>query len=244
MNDNKKKNLIICGVVLFVLFVIVIVAVFLYDILRPNPYGDEIVIDNFSEYFKNVSRDTRDFGFSNLYEIVYNNYTNKSDIKKSGALVRDGSANIEYDKKTGKPLNATFIVDVPFAKQSYKGFFDWGNTSDDYSGAGYRFVFSCLPENELIYGDFNCVDMFSSQESPVPICNKLPVMISDYDVASRTSSSYSISCYYINDDEAKLLINDFSGGNYEKALDKIRELGFDPVDYAIEYNDQGGSFSN
>lgn len=244
MNENNGRKMVVGGIIVFAVLVAMAVILFIYDSFRPNPYGDEIRIDNFTEYFKDVPKDTMEFGFSNLYGIVYNNIENKNDIKRNGALVRSDSVSIEYDRKTKKPLNATFIVDVPFAKQSYKGFFDWGNTSEDYAGAGYKFVFSCLPDEDLIYGDFGCVDMFSPQQSKVPICNKLPIMVSDYDVASRRSSNYSLSCYYINDNDAKILVNDFTGGNYENALNKIRELGFNPDDYEIEYNDQGGDFKN
>ena len=67
--------------------------------------------------------------------------------------------------------------------------------------------------------------------------NELPIIIDSFDFASRTDIKYEIRGYFENQ-KLILTVIDYSGGNYDKAIQKIRELGYNPSDYEIKYNDQ------
>ena len=49
-----------------------------------------------------------------------------------------------------------------------------------------------------------------------------------YEITSEVNSSYTAFT---------IEISDYTGGNYNNALDKIREAGFNPDDYIINYHD-------
>ena len=242
--DNKRRiNPIVLGIVVICIVIFGLLIYTLFRVFRTNPLGNEIRIDNFSRYFNNVPQDTLDGIYANLYATVDMNMTEDASIPTSGAVIRDGSTSDEYDRSINVNYGE-FIVDIPAIKQSYRGKFNWSNERDNPNLSGYVALFTCLDKSELKYGDFDCSDVDTRAESEIPICNVLPVTVNGFDVASRMAVSYDISCYFESETRAKILINDFSGGNYENALNKIRELGFDPADYTIEYNNQGGNFGN
>ena len=70
-----------------------------------------------------------------------------------------------------------------------------------------------------------------------PLIKKLPIKV-EYYKNNSVYVYYAIS-YVINDDNTPtILINDYTGNNYDLALDRIRSEGFNPDDYYIEYQDK------
>lgn len=241
--EEKKKielNPIKITIGIFVIIALGLLIYSLYEIFRPNPYGDEIKIDNFAEYFEDTPRDKKDALFAGLYNIVADNAeaNGLSEIPKSGAMIRDGSALNEYNKQD-KLHVGEFIVDIESIGQSYAGYFEW---SDDNNApfSGYTTLYTCLVKEDLVYGQFKCNDMFAnSVTTKFPITQYLPDTVDYFSDNYSNHTNYRLS-YKMNEDETeiKLIITDYTGGNYQNALDRIKSFGFDPEDYVIEYVDE------
>lgn len=237
MNKERKPiNVKLVGLGFAGLCIVIILMAILANLLRGNPYGNEIVIDNFSKYVSGAPRERKDAMFARLYDIVLSNSAEGTTMPKSGAVIRDGSVEDGYDQDE-KIYYSRFIVDIPSVQQSYSGYVAWGNGSGADLG-GYTTLYTCLPESKLIYGDFGCKDMFSDTVTSVhPITTKLPLTVEYYANNFSEHVKYSIK-YQINDDKVILEIDDYTGGNRDKAFAKIRELGFNPDDYEIKYIDK------
>ena len=71
-----------------------------------------------------------------------------------------------------------------------------------------------------------------------PILRELPIKIEYYSNDYSTYTRYEIESD-IDEGYTSFIIkiSDYTGGNYENALSKIRNAGFDPEDYTIEYHD-------
>ena len=242
--ERKPINVKLVGIGFGVLCIIIILAAILANVLRKNPYGNEIVIDNFSDYVDGAPRERKDAMFAGLYGIVVSNSNEDATILSSGALIRDGSVEKGYSQED-KIYYARFIVDVPFVKQSYSGYVAWGNGSDADMD-GYTTLYTCLPKSKLIYGDFDCKDMFSDTTTVLyPITSQLPLTVEYYENNYSVYVKYVIK-YEINDEDKSLTLNilDYTGGNRDKALAKIRELGYSPEDFTIQYKDVSSEYKS
>lgn len=241
--ENKKKieiNPIKAIIIVFVIIALGFLIYSLYEIFRPNPYGDEIKIDNFAEYFSDVPRDKRDALFAGLYNIVADNAeaNGLSEIPRSGAMIRGGSAVSEYNE-LDKLHVGEFIVDIESIGQSYAGYYEWSN-NNEASFSGYTTLYTCLVKEDLIYGSFSCNDMVSdSVTTKFPITQYLPDTVDYFSYDYSNHTNYKIA-YSLNEDETKIIltVTDYTGGNLQEALDRIRSFGFNPDDYAIEYIDK------
>ena len=69
-----------------------------------------------------------------------------------------------------------------------------------------------------------------------PLLKVLPITV-EYYIQSKQYVHYQISFRIDNPDNVTILVNDYSGGNYEAALERIRTEGYNPDDYTIEYHD-------
>lgn len=97
------------------------------------------------------------------------------------------------------------------------------------------------PMEATILGDLKAAETMKQIEKLAgenPILNSLPIEIDYYtkDYAKRVK--YTIT-YALNDDNTSftIIIMDYTGGNYEDALSKIKARGFEPKNYMIEYKD-------
>lgn len=70
-----------------------------------------------------------------------------------------------------------------------------------------------------------------------PLIKELPIEVEYY----KNNSIYIhyLITYMVNDDNTPtILINDYTGGNHDSAIERIRAKGFNPEDYKIEYQDK------
>ena len=95
------------------------------------------------------------------------------------------------------------------------------------------------PMEATILGDLKAAETMKKIEELAeknPILNSLPIEIDYYtkDYAKRVR--YTI-IYALNDDNTgfTIIIMDYTGGNYEDALEKLTARGFEPKDYTIKY---------
>lgn len=224
------------GVILFVSIVIIS----LVNIFRRNPYGPETKISNFSSYYNKTPTNTRDLTFNSLYNIISDNLPENSNVPTSGAKIRKGTNTSEYNPTTN--INYyTFMVDIESIKQSYYVQISWTNkTNDDTNLGGYPVLILCPKPDQLIYEPFNCIDSQTELgNTNDPAFSILPVTVAYYN-SNNSFIKYEISCHTDSneaDSKINIVITDYTGGNETSARNKIRELGLNPSNYTIQYND-------
>jgi hypothetical protein len=140
-----KKQKIATLLILFLILATAFSAILYTTILRPNPYGDEIPITNLDE-IPDFTRDQKD-AITNILHgaVAANSSEDPSNIKD--ATIRPDSYTLENDY-------ASFIVDIASINQSYSISLVLHPPAD----SGDTIWISCLPADQLIYGDFVCYD--------------------------------------------------------------------------------------
>ena len=241
--NKKPKNIKLLVILGSCIVVLILGFLSLKNILRKNEFGEEIKIDNFSNYYKNVPQKTQDSIYNTLYNIVSINTDDKATIPKNGALIRDNEHKENFDKKTNVH-SGEFIVDIESIKQSYSISFYWSDKEDSRYISGYTTTASCLSENLNIY-DFNtCVDGNTSYNNLItkyPLIQVLPINVEYFSDNYTSYTKYSIT-YSVSNDKVIINISDYSGGSHEKALKSISDRGYNLKDYTIEYKDLSSSY--
>ena len=70
-----------------------------------------------------------------------------------------------------------------------------------------------------------------------PLLTVLPLKVEYY--KNNTTYVYYLISYEIDEkNQPTILVKDYTGDNYESALEKIKSEGFNPEDYNIEYQDK------
>lgn len=69
-----------------------------------------------------------------------------------------------------------------------------------------------------------------------PLLNVLPINV-EYYIQNKQYVHYQISFRIDDPENVVILVNDYTGGNYDAALERIRTEGYDPAKYTIEYRD-------
>lgn len=116
-----------------------------------------VTVTNIGQYVNDLGSTTISTIQDTLYQRVLTNYkgapTNHYD-----AIVRPGTYtkqlnNYGVDDPPEKVPSVTFMVDIPSVKESYSVSFSGG---DSYP---YKILYVVCPQpDQLMYGDFNCVD--------------------------------------------------------------------------------------
>lgn len=238
--QEKRLTPAMIAVVLVGVVIIIIGILGALGVFHKNPYGSEIKIDNYNDYIKGSPQDTKDATFTALYNAVKVNTNDSSIIPKDGAIIREDSFtstlkddDIHFD---------TFMVDIEGVRQSYYAQITWSDDKDADLG-GYPILFTCPTKEQLIYPEFDCQDLLTLNPvdklySQNPITYLLPIVVS-YRDNDNNLVSYRISYKAIdNNSKIKLVINDYTGGNYERAIQTLKDNGVtDPEQYEIEYID-------
>ena len=236
----SRRIIIIAGLTLLSL-VLMSVAVSVYN-NQKNSFGDEIAIvglkDETSGREKPSDKELIDYIQSELLKIVNMN----SDEQKEGrdikdAIIREGSFNQTHNKDEGVYI-VSFIVDIESLSQSYQANYQW-KTSDgsdehlDEWGDNVR----CLPSDKLIYGDFDCQDMFTVMGgSEKSIINHLPHSSLNYRITYSPSQDNVLDVTIETTASDERIDADAAISAYkQEVLEWIRSVGFDPQDFYINY---------
>lgn len=230
------------GVILISLLIMLLQRIF-----YRNPFGEEIRIDNFSVYFSNTPTEQQEMIFHELYNAVTLNTTDVATIPHAGALIRSDTVTEESNAET-QVNYGTFIVDLSAIEQSYRVQFEWSPESDNPNLSGYTVLVTCPTADFMIYPNFVCTDSLIEENerideinSEFPIMKDLPIKIDYFEGGYGKHVWYNIegdlSTYDNGENTFKIIITDYSGGNYEAAMTRIRNLGYNPEDYEIEYTD-------
>lgn len=224
-------------VLLSIFTIIILLIITLAQIFRKNPYGEQIKINNLSQYYKDFPDNTKDSIFNTLYNIVsINNPDTK--LPKSGAKIREGSTAGSYNKNTNIYID-NFIVDIESLQQSYVFQISWSPNQDNpnLESISYPVLATCPTPEQLVYAPFNCKDNSSSNGVYNDIVfSFLPMNIAYYENNYSVYVAYDIIAQ-VKDDKLTIVINDKTGGNYNAALNKLKEKGIELDNYVIIYND-------
>ena len=158
--ERKQINPVVIGAIIVGIVALVLLIITLMNVFRTNPYGDETKIDNLSDSYSNLPQNEKDLIFFQLYNIIADNVSDSEPVPSSGALVRDGSAEYNYNKDT-QVYAGNFIVDIPTVEQSYKVQFEWSPVDNNQNLGGYPVLITCVADDLKIYANDNCKDLFS-----------------------------------------------------------------------------------
>lgn len=236
MNDEKeKKRKIIIGIVLFVCGTIMISVIAL--VLQWRDYRAKTV--NVINYPTTLPENMRD-----SLEIQLRNVLGVGVSVENGRFVDGEIRSGTYQELVNSQVHsANFLLDIDEYRQTFLVNMDW---SDEIEVLNPILV-SCPDMSLMKYPEENCLAMYNDTQDIKnidnnPIYNDLPIVVDEFDFGARASIHYEIRGYFDEKNEIIIVINDYSGGNYEEALNKIRMLGYDLSDYNIKYIDQGGDF--
>lgn len=162
--DPERKKVLLRIVIAFIAIVAVVIVLAFFFRSDKNQYGYFIKIQNFDQKVKNVPSDTRDSLESYLYNVVVMNVTPDFDARKVGdAYIREGSERQELNNTN--VYTGEFIIDIESIKQSYRAQYSYSTDETSRLTAGNPVVISCLPEDQLKYGPFECKDLVSGQSN-------------------------------------------------------------------------------
>ncbi len=233
-DEQKKRNKItlICGVSIFVAIIVVSVIGIIYNNFLQRTKIVEVT--NYGEYLPDDKEQELGLQLRNLMQLTL-------DIDDKAIVtgdIRDGTYEEDYSDGV---YSATFLIDIDSYKQTYEVIMDWSDEVEILNGT----LISCPDADKMKYPNVNCVGMYNDTQSVEevannPFYNELPIVVEWFDFASRINNRYEIRGYFDNG-KLVVVIVDYSGGNYENALAKIREMGYIPENYAIDYIDKSGS---
>lgn len=156
----ELNPLTIGGAIVAIVAVILLVAT-VANLLKANPYGPETRIDNFSKYYSGVPGDRQSMVFAALYTAVAENVAEGAEVPTAGAMVRNETAEYEYDEATAV-YYGRFVVDIESVQQSYMAQFGWSPVKNNQYVDGYEVLILCVPKDLRIYeNNTTCQDMFS-----------------------------------------------------------------------------------
>lgn len=181
--------------------------------------------------------------WNGLGDAIYNLLQSKfdKDVEKPIlAVVRSDSYKETFEDEV---RTAEFLVDVDSYQQTYRVVY---SSSDTVEIINSTFI-SCPLLSEMKYPEAECISMYNTSKDLLnikenPIINDLPIVVDEFNYDSRMAIHYEVRGYIDDAGNVTLNIVDYSGGNYDNALQKIAELGYDTKDYTINYIDKGGDF--
>jgi len=255
MQQKNPLKIIFITLGIGIAIIIIISLLALSGIFHTNPYGPEQRITNFSRYFKNVPTPTRDMIYTGLYNVVSLNLKDQApypeDVKAS---IRDGSPNTNFNESTNVHTDS-FITDVDKINQSFNVKFEWSDDENNPNLSGYQVSITCTSPEDSLYHSTTCRDS-SSVSNPIetlyddnPFLAELPLEVSFYEDTYSGFIHYAITYELTPDltDENKqnltIIITDYTGGNRDRALAKLKSLGADTSKYSIQYIDDSANYT-
>lgn len=232
---NKKVILLVVGTIAAITALLIAMA--MIDI--NDKKKETVQIANLDTCSKQIDETIKKTIFETVFVYVKaaNDFNNTSTNQSYSATIRPNSCKQLQQSDKSEQFNQTaIIVDIPTAKQSWKASYYW-RTSDDKRPADLGEVaVTCLPKDQLVYDDFNCANVpLVKKVSVNAILDILPIIVAEYTNGYADYTEFKISSPTSKDGVPVLKITDTTGGNKDRAIDIIKQRGFNPDDYTIEY---------
>lgn len=243
MDHNQKRQLSVL-IALIALFVAGSIAIIIYSIFEntKSPYAQHMGIANLQDYTAGQPTDHDALAYIEyaLYNTIsYNVDRTLKNNEITDILIRTGSFSQDYNDST-KIHAVHFIVDIESLRQSYDVKYEW---SDDHSLENlseYGTIVSCLPVDQLIYGDFNCQDMFTAEKQVVdPIIDQLPHSELGYEITSGALDGNQLTLNIkitLSASDERIGADQAIASYKDQATAWIRSIGLDPANYTISYS--------
>ena len=231
LSKREKIGFFALILIMTVLFIVSLVMVF---------SGNEPIakIRNLDEYMVNASSEEKKVLQRKLYTFLDGIFSD-IDISELGIYIRD---NTFIETQANEVYLTDFIIDIDELEISYAVSYVFPTEAATSENP----VFDCPALKDMKYPETECIGMYNSSttvrlEAENPIYAVLPISVDRYDVGRRQSVKYDIFGI-IDEEKNKFLVRiiDYGGYSYENALQSIRDKGFDPDDYEIEYISYGG----
>jgi len=238
--DPKAKRVLIAATTIFLSISVVAVVLAIYE-NNKNPYPNYINIANLDDFTtgKPTDRDTLNFIRYALFNTIsYNLDRPLANGEIEDVLIRPNSFLQTYNEAT-KAHSVSFIVDIESLQQSYGVRYQWSNNRS-FVTAEYSTLVFCLPIDQLIFSDFRCKYMMSSENQVSdPIMRHLP----------HSTLNFRITAGGL--DNGKLTLNititlsaydertnpDAAIDSYKTEVTNwIKSIDQDPNDYNLNYN--------
>lgn len=230
MRLNKRLWIILLGVI----------AVLLGSLLfmKQRVPAGKVVMD-FSACSSSISANTQNSLEIQAYHFVKgaNTYNSVSTKRGYTGVIRNGSCSTKH----GDSVDTTsFIVDIAQAKQSWKITFNQLAAGAPPTDLG-PITPSCVPENQLLYGNFNCTAALANIVPPSvktdPMFDYLPHSTLDYTLTATVDSSNKTIL------NAQLFLTEADQADPSAALaqykqevvEYIQSVGLNPNSYTINY---------
>ncbi len=201
----RKRTLIVTGVIA------ALIGLVIFSLLTRNSTNstkNSIPISNYAAYVKNLDPSEQTVIESSLYNTAALNTSDKSKLKTiKDAVIREKSYTQGYKDNI---YTTAFIVDMKSIGQSYRIEDYFSRLSVEQSGlTDYTTQVHCLDTQDLLYGDFNCKDVFSQQagvSQSDPILQYLPISTLTYSLEVDTSSDslHIIATIHLSEIDYKL----------------------------------------
>lgn len=234
--DKKRvRFLIIIGVI----FIGLIIWLIVYG-LSQQQENDPVTIKGLDSSVKNLSEESREEILAMLHNTIQLNVEEGYPVSTiKDITIREGSV-VQEEIVAGRQYSGDFIVDIESIKQSYRIQFSYSlNEGTSFTG-GYPVVVNCLPEEELIYGPFNCIDITSREfEGQDPVLSFTPYNSLNFEVRSIQNEEGVVSLFVTflpTDTDYRLGINEAISRYKNEFLTWMRTNGLNPDSYLITYS--------
>lgn len=242
--EKRLRPIIISGIIVFII-IIVVGVLGANGLFHKNPYGNGIKINNFSKIYPQVSSDTQDFIYSMLYNAAALNPIMEEGVnlaKSTATFQQDYTPKNNYNQET-EIYSSIIRVNVPAVRQTFTIHFLWStkDNNPNLSASGDQVVIQCALNDASTYHATSCADglpnnAISEAYTEYPLISHLPIKKNYYlDNGDYVSYDIIYDSNNIQEGILTIIIVDYSHDNQERALQDIRDLGYDPKDYDIQY---------
>lgn len=183
MENSKLIKILLYGIPVYI---IIAIGLIIFFAITNQPYfGKQTNINNLTSTPE--TSEVLNIIKYNLYQTIgYNSSVDPATV--SDVTIRENSKTETYDEST-KLHFISLIVDIPSLKQSYQVNYQWTDDKNTELSEWATNV-SCLAEDKLIYGPFNCQDMFTTMDgSNDPIMKILPYYGPRFEITSSVADN-------------------------------------------------------
>ena len=232
--DNGQRNKVkIIGIVSSVVVLLIVVVSVSFIIIKNIV---PVVIQNLNDQITTISNDDKRVIQSSFKEFLHT--ITGSEETPQDIYIREGTID-EYKDDDLDMLR--FVVDIDSSKISY--LVTYAMPKEKYYGQNP--IIDCPAVDDMKYPETECVGMYNSsklvkEEKANPVNEILPIKVDEFDTETGVFTKFDIYGYFDfeNEDKFNISIVDYSCDNREKALQMIRDKGFNPDDYEIKYQDE------